>query len=113
MAIHTLGKVSGESASAFGDITSDFLKRSPLAPGLFMYFFNDLENGIVNRIIKFVDKFNLLKRIKIGALMKDRFRTQYELGNLKAVRNELKKKKPSFFHKRSISRWPNRNKGTN
>ena len=45
-------------------------------------FFNDLENGIENRLIKFVDDFNLLKRIKTGLLVEDRFSIQNELGKL-------------------------------
>lgn len=68
--------------SAWGDITSDVLKGSPWVPGLPKCFFNDLENGIVNRLIKFVDEFNLLKRIKTGLLMEDRFSVQNELSKL-------------------------------
>jgi len=50
--------------------------------GCFKCFFNDLENEIVNRLIKFVDEFNLLKRIKTGLLMKDGFSVQNELCKL-------------------------------
>lgn len=68
--------------SAWGDITSDVFKGSPLVPGLLKCFFNDLENGIENRLIKFVDEFILLKKIKTGLLMEDRFSIQNELGKL-------------------------------
>lgn len=41
------------------------------------------KNEIVNRLIKFVDEFNLLKRIiKTGLLMKDGFSVQNELSKL-------------------------------
>lgn len=67
---------------SLGYITSNVLKGSPLVPGLLKCFFNGLENGIENRLIKFVDEFNLLKRIKTGLLMEDRFSIQNELGIL-------------------------------
>lgn len=63
-------------------MTSDGLNGSPLVPGLLKCLFNDLENGIKHRLIKFVDEFNLLKRIKTGLLMEDRFSVQTELGKL-------------------------------
>lgn len=57
----------------WGDIISDVFKGLFLVLGLFKCFFNDLENGIENRFIKFVDEFIFLKKIKIGLLMEDRF----------------------------------------
>ena len=61
-----------------------------MVPGMLECFFSDLENRIENRLIKFVDEFNLLKRIKTELLMKGRFSIENELGKLeKAVRNEL------------------------
>lgn len=68
--------------SAWGDITSGVLKGSPWVSGLLKCFFNDLENGIENWLIKFVDEFNLLKRIKPGLLMEDRFGVQNEFSEL-------------------------------
>lgn len=82
MAIHTQKNVTDELVSARGDITSDVLKGSPLHRGLLKCFFNDLENEIENRLIKFVDEFNLLKRIRTERLTEDGFGIQNELGKL-------------------------------